>query len=464
MKDSSKMQNEKSTVMFSDPIMKSKKLLLGLALGQALGLSAVAADWPQWLGAKRDGVWRESGILKKFPEGGPKVNWRVPIGGGYAGPAVADGRVLIMDRQLAKGTANPDNQFDRGMIPGSERVIRLDEKTGRELWVHEYDCGYTVSYPAGPRATATVDGGRVYTLGAEGNLLCLNAESGKVLWQKDFKKEYGVKSPVWGFTGHPLVRGVHLICLARGKGSTAVCFDKLTGKEVWRSLTAREPGYCPPTLIQAGGVEQLIIWHPESINSLNPDTGEVYWTQPFRLRFGLSVPTPRQVGDQLFVTAFYNGPMMMNLAKDKPTATLAWKGNRNSEKNTDKLHSIMPTPFIEKGHIYGVCSYGQLRCLRVDTGERVWEDLTATRGGVEARWANAFLVKHENRFFLFNELGNLLIARLSPKGYEELDKAHLIEPTGRAAGRDVVWSHPAFANRNVLVRNDKEIASFSLAK
>jgi hypothetical protein len=105
-----------------------------------------------------------------------------------------------------------------------------------------------------------------------------------------------------------------------------------------------------------------------------------------------------------------------------------------------------------------------LRCLRAATGERVWEDLTATRGGVEARWANAFLVKHEDRFFLFNELGNLLIARLSPKGYEELDKAHLIEPTGRAAGRDVVWSHPAFANRNVLVRNDKEIASFSLAE
>ena len=460
------MQNEKPTVIFSNPMMKSKKFLLGMVLGQALGLSVVAADWPQWLGVERDGVWRESGILKKFPEGGPKVNWRVPIGGGYAGPAVADGRVFIMDRHLAKGTANPDNQFDRGMIPGSERVICLEEKTGRELWVHEYECGYTVSYPAGPRATATVDGDRVYTLGAEGNLLCLNAESGKMLWQKDFKKEYGVKSPVWGFTGHPLVRGGHLICLARGKGSTAVCFDKLTGKEVWRSLTAREPGYCPPTLIQAGGVEQLIIWHPESINSLNPDTGEVYWTQPFRLRFGLSVPTPRQVGDQLFVTAFYNGPMMMNLAKDKPTATLAWKGNRNSEKNTDKLHSIMPTPFIEKGHIYGVCSYGQLRCLRVDTGERVWEDLTATRGGEETRWGNAFLVKHapSDRFFLFNELGDLIIAKLSPKSYAPIDKAHLIEPTGKAMNRKVVWSHPAFANRNVLVRNDKEIVSFSLAE
>ena len=441
------------------------KLVLLLLLCQALILSVEAEDWTQWLGSKRDGVWREPGILKKFPNNGPKVNWRVPIGGGYSGPAVANGKVFVMDRFLSKGEKNPDNQFDRGAIPGFERVICFDEKTGRELWVHEYSCDYTVSYPCGPRATPTVDSPRVYTLGAEGNLLCLDADSGEVFWEKEFKKEYNVKAPNWGFTGHPLVHGGYLICLARGNGSTVVCYDKLTGKEIWRALTAREPGYSPPTIIHAGGVEQLIIWHPESINSLNPDTGELYWTQPFRLRFGLSVPTPRQVGNQLFVTAFYNGPMMMNLDPEKPAATLAWKGNRNSEKNTDKLHSIMPTPFIEKGHIYGVCSYGQLRCLLVDNGERVWEDLTATRDGKETRWGNAFLVKHKpsDRFFLFNELGDLIIAHLSPKGYEQIDKVNLIAPTGKAMNRKVVWSHPAFANRNILVRNDKEIASFSLA-
>ena len=109
-----------------------------LYLRDALPIS-LADDWPQWLGAKRDGVWRESGILKEFPDGGPKVNWRVPIGGGYAGPAVANGRVYVTDRQLAKDATNPDNQFARGHIPGSERVICLDEKTGRQLWMHEYD-------------------------------------------------------------------------------------------------------------------------------------------------------------------------------------------------------------------------------------------------------------------------------------------------------------------------------------
>ena len=413
--------------------------------------TATADDWPQWGGPRRDLVWREEGIVKTLPTRGllPRV-WSTPIGEGYSGPSVANGRVYITDFVRAKRI---------------ERIHALDAETGKILLTRTYPVRYSISYPAGPRMTPVVEDDRVYTIGAMGDMFCLKVSDGTVVWKKNFVADYGTKLPIWGMVASPLIDGGQLITLVGGTdGSLVVSFDKLTGKEVWRSLTAKEPGYCPPTLIRAGGVEQLIIWHPESLNSLNPDTGEVYWSEPFRVRSGLSIPTPRQLGNRLFITAFYNGSMMMNLDPDKPGATLAWKSKRASEKNTKELHSIMPTPFFEDNHIYGVCSYGQLRCLRADTGERIWEDLTATRGGKEARWANAFLVKHEDRFFLFNELGNLLIARLTPSGYEELDKAHLIEPTGRAAGRDVVWSHPAFANRNVLVRNDKEIASFSLAE
>ena len=445
--------------------MKNTIFLKRLILSFGIGLSNTLADeWPQWLGPKRDGIWREAGIIKRFPENGPKTLWRVPIGGGYAGPAVAGGRVFVTDRQLSTGARNPSNPFERGHIPGTERILCLNEKTGEVLWSHQYDCAYSVSYPAGPRATPTVDGNRVYTLGAEGHLLCLNASTGEIIWKTDFREVYSAKTPVWGFAGHPLVDGPRLLCLAGGPGSVAVCLDKMTGREIWKTLSAREPGYSPPTIIHAGGTRQLIIWHPESINSLNPETGELYWTQPFRVRSGLTVPTPRQLGNRLFITAFYNGPMMLELDPAKPAFTLAWKGNRNSEKNTDKLHSIMPTPFLEDGHIYGVCSYGQLRCLRADTGERIWEDLTATRGGKSVRWGNAFIVKHEDRFFLFNELGDLIIARMTPKGYRELDKTHLLEPTNQAAGRDVVWSHPAFASRNVYVRNDNEIIAVSMAE
>jgi outer membrane protein assembly factor BamB len=425
--------------------------------------TARADDWPQWLGPQRDAVWRESGIMEKFPPGGPPVRWRTPIGGGYAGPAVANGRVYVMDRQLAKGTSNPADPFSRSQIPGRERVLCLDESTGKVLWQHEYDCPYTVSYAAGPRTTATVAAGKVWTLGAEGHLLCLDATDGKVWWSRLFTQDYGIKTPVWGFAGHPLLDGQRLICLAGGQGSVAVAFDKDTGKELWRALTAREPGYAPPVIYEAGGRRQLIIWHPESVNSLNPETGEVYWSVPFKSREGLSVAMPRRLGDRLFVTTFYNGPLMLRLDHGKPGATPLWQGRKASERDTDGLHSIIPTPFLEEGHIYGVCSYGQLRCLNAETGERLWETFKATTGGQAVRWANTFLVKQGARFFLFNEKGDLILARLTPQGYEEISRAHLLEPTGTAAGRAVVWSHPAFANRQMFARNDREIICVSLA-
>jgi outer membrane protein assembly factor BamB len=180
------------------------------------------------------------------------------------------------------------------------------------------------------------------------------------------------------------------------------------------------------------------------------------------VRSGLAIPTPRLQDDLLFITSFYNGPIMLRLDRDKPAASIVWRGKSTSERNTDGLHSIMCTPFIDGEHIYGVCSYGQLRCLKTATGERVWETFAAT-SGKEVRWANAFLIKNGDRFFLPNEKGELIIARLTPKGYEEISRAKLLEPTNTAAGRDVVWSHPAFANRCIYARNDKELVSVSLA-
>ncbi len=290
-----------------------------------------ADDWPQWLGPQRDGVWRETGIVEKFPAGGPPVRWRVPMDAGYAGPAVAGGRVYVMDRQLATGANQPRNAFARGEIPGNERVLCLNEADGKILWQHTYDCPYTVSYASGPRCTPLVSGGRVYTLGTEGHLFCFEAESGKVVWAREFKKDFGVPAPIWGFAGHPLLEGNKLICLVGGEGSTAVAFDKDTGRELWRALSAREPGYAPPTLIEGGGTRQVIIWHAEAINSLDPETGKVHWTYPWPIRNGVSLATPRQAGDWLFFTAFYNGSRMFRLVRTKPAAEIAWQSERNGE-------------------------------------------------------------------------------------------------------------------------------------
>ncbi|MEP6672075.1 MAG: PQQ-binding-like beta-propeller repeat protein [Chthoniobacter sp.] len=437
---------------------------LSLAVLLFAASTSQADDWPQWLGPQRDAVWRETGIVEKLPADGPPIRWRTPIGAGYTGPAVANGRVYVMDRQLADGATNPGNAFQRGEIPGNERVLCLNEADGKILWEHRYDCPYTVSYAAGPRCTPLVRDGHVYTLGAEGHLFCLDAASGRVLWSRDFKKDFGVKTPTWGFAAHPLLDGQKLICLVGGEGSVAVAFDKDTGQELWRALSAREPGYCPPTLINAGGARQLIIWHPESVNALDPETGKVLWTQPWRIQSGLSLAQPRQSGDLLFLTAFYNGSHLFRLDATKPDATLVWQSEHSSEKNTDKLHSIMSTPFVADGYIYGVCSYGQLRCLKLDTGERLWETLAATTpDNKPTRWANAFLIQQAGRFFLWNEKGDLIIARLTPQGYEEISRAHLLDPTNTDPHREVLWSHPAFANRCIYARNDREIICASLA-
>ncbi|HLH53244.1 MAG TPA: PQQ-binding-like beta-propeller repeat protein [Verrucomicrobiae bacterium] len=436
---------------------------LALSFGLAV-VCAQAEDWPQWLGPNRDSVWSETGILDKFPEAGPPVKWRVKIGSGYSGPVVWKGRVYVMDRQLPPDAANPADPFQRGMITGGERVLCLNESDGKVLWQHQYECAYTVSYPAGPRTSPLASDGKLFTLGAEGNLFCLDAESGKVLWSHDFKKEFGVKTPMWGFAGHPLLEGNKLICLVGGAGTTLVAFDRNSGKELWRSLTTEEPGYSSPILCKAGGKKQLILWQPEGADSVDPETGKLYWFVPFKSRSGLTVSTPRRMGDLLFFTSFYNGSLMLRLDPDKPMATLAWQTEKGNEKDTTHLNSILCTPFLENGFIYGVCSYGQLRCLNAETGQRVWETLKATTSGEPVRWANAFIVKNANRFFLFNEKGDLIIAKLTPSGYEELSRAHLLEPANKDPGRPVVWSHPAFANRKIYARNDKDLICAELAK
>ncbi len=428
-----------------------------------LSKSLLADDWPQWLGSQRDSVWRETGIMETFPSGGLKIRWRTATGAGYSGPAVADGRVFLMDRQLATNANSPKDPFQRGIINGTERVLCLDAANGKELWKYVYDCPYSMSYSAGPRTTPLVSDGKVFTVGAEGNLVCLESKTGRLLWSKDFKKDYNIPTPMWGFAGNPLLDGNRLICLVGGEGSTLVAFERDTGKELWRALSAKEPGYSSPTIIQAGGKRQLILWHPEAANSLNPEDGSLYWSEKVTSRSGMSIATPRREGNLLLFTSFYNGSLMMRLDEHKPAASPVWRTQKASEKDTTHLNAVMCTPFLENGYIYGICSYGQLRCLKAETGERIWETFQATTSGEPVRWANAFLVKNGKRFLIFNEKGDLISARLSPEGYQELSRTHLLEATNKDPGRAVVWSHPAFANKCIYARNDVELVCAELS-
>jgi outer membrane protein assembly factor BamB len=427
-----------------------------LCLAAAFAPSAWGDDWPQWLGPERNSVWAETGIVREFGGEGPPIKWRVPIAGGYAGPAVAQGRVIVTDYQVDQGdaVANPSM---RPELHGRERVLCLDAETGSELWKHEYECTYKISYPAGPRVTPTIDGDRVYTLGAEGHLKCLALDDGRVIWERDLKADYKMaEAPFWGFSGHPLVAGDLLYCLVGGEGSVAVALDKMTGEERWRALTAESPGYCPPSMIEAGGQQQLLIWHPESVNSLDPATGKVFWSLPLKPAYGMSIVAPSKSGDKLFVGAIQNESLLVRLSDTSPTAEEVWRG-----KGIFPVHSPV---FMEGDYLYGVHRDGTLCCVDLNTGERVWETTEPTTGARPLNSGTAFLVKNQDCFFIFNERGELVIAKLSPQGCEIVSRAKLVEPTGDAFNRKVVWSHPAFANRCIFVRNDAEIVCASLAE
>ncbi len=446
--------------------MRRFAIVTFVAAGVVFGAThAQADDWPQWRGAGRLAVWSETGIVDRFPDSGLKVAWRTPVRSGFAGPAVADGRVFVLDWR-----EDPESRT----LDGTERLVALDEETGAVLWTHEWATSYRMlqaSYAIGPRATPTVDGDRVYAVGASGALRCVDAASGELIWSRNYIDDYDTSVATWGVASAPLVDGDRLIAIVGGEpDALVVAFDKRTGAELWRAVeVVGEMGYGQPVIYEAGGVRQLIVWHAAALVSLDPETGETYWEEPWEVGAGMSVATPVRDGDYLLVSQFYYGSMMMRLDTDRPSASVLWKGASRSEMpdETDGLHALITTPIVTAGHVYGVGSYGELRGLDARTGERLW---MSDRMTVQARWGTAYMVRQGGRYFVSNDEGYLIIARFTPEGYVEVDRTMLLEATShsgygpqRRFDRLVNWSHPAFANRHVVQRNDNEVIRASLA-
>lgn len=422
-----------------------------------------ADDWPQWMGPKRDNVWRETGLLEEFPDAGLRVRWRTPIAGGYAGPAVVGTRVYVTD-YVTKDNVKVDN-FDRKTFTGNERVLCLNETDGAVIWQHEYPVKYTISYPSGPRCTPVVHEGKVYALGAEGNLCCLDAAMGKVIWEKDLKTAYKTKSAIWGYAGHPLIDGQKLITLAGGADSHLVALDKDTGAELWRSQTIKEQGYCPPTIIEAGGAQQLINYSPSAVLALNPEDGKLLWSVPYEATSGSIIMSPVKSGDLLYCGGYSDKNLLLRLAKDKPGAEVVWRDQRKAG-----ISPVNVQPFADNGTLYGFDQNGELMAIEIATGKRLWTSTAPIDGKRPAGSATAFIVKYAgttagNRYWLFNDLGELILAELSPTGYKEIARSKpIVERTNSAFGRAVVWCMPAFANKRMYVRNDKECVCVELGK
>ncbi|MFW6170872.1 MAG: PQQ-binding-like beta-propeller repeat protein [Planctomycetota bacterium] len=426
-------------------------ILAVLVVVQPAGLGLLLADeWPQWRGLNRDGVWHETGLLERFEEPRLEHRWRVPVSSGYSGPTVADGRVYVTDRVVKP----------REM----ERVHCFQWQTGREIWSHAYDCSYGgVSYTAGPRAAVTIDQGRAFSLGTMGHLHCYDAASGEIQWAMDLKEDYDIRIPIWGVSAAPLVHQELLIVQAGGADDACIlALDKSDGTEVWRALDDRA-SYSAPLLIEQAGRRVLVCWTGAHVAGLNPDSGKVYWKHPFTpKKMIINVPTPVVEDNRLFVSAFYDGSLMLRLRQDEVAVEPLWRRRGANERRTDSLHAMISTPYLEGDYVYGVDSYGQLRCLDAHTGDRIWEDLTAVPTD---RWANIHLVRNQDKIWMFNERGELIISKLSPAGFEEISRAKLIEPTTEQLSRrgGVCWSHPAFAYKHVFARNDQELVCATLA-
>lgn len=426
--------------------MRNRRHALVPLFASILGAFAMAArgdDWPQFRGPTRDGVWAETGVLQTFPADGLKVRWRAPVGSGLSSPIVSDGRIFVSDSETKKPKA-------------WERVQCFDEHSGRLLWMHSDEVKYPEwafdsNAPAGPDATPITSDGKIYVLGKNAHLMCLDVHDGAVLWESDVMKDYGL-TEFSGTTPSPLIEG-HLLILVIGAqpGASVLALDKDTGKEIWRALD--DPWtYSSPVVITAGGVRQLIVLTPIAITSLNPATGKTWWREKLEVRGDFTAACPVFHEPLLFA-----GGTMFQVNPDQPSVSVLWPVARTSY--TRRILSQTSIPLIADGCVFSDKSYGHLIGLEALTGKKLWQrdGITNTSNGAAQQ-----LYPNEDSVLIFTDQGDLIRGQLSAEGYQEISRVHVIAGTYPFAGRKVVWPLPAFADRHIFVRNDEELICASL--
>jgi outer membrane protein assembly factor BamB len=398
------------------------------------------ADWNQWRGPDRSATWYNGPTLDSLTSERIEKVWEAPIGSGYSGPTVAKGQVCVMDYKN-----------------GNERILCLDVYTGKEVWTFSYPVSYSVGYPTGPRASVLLNDGKAYSWGTMGNLHCLDASTGKVLWEVNSVEQYSSRMPVWGMASNLiLVDDLLIVQLGGTGGACMVAFHKDTGNEAWRALDD-EASYAAPVLILQAGQQVLVCWTGESITGLNPQNGAIFWSIPFEPReMIMNIADPVYAPPYLFLSAFFDGSYLFKLGQDTLSAELVYHRHGVSERMTEALHCCISTPIVRNGFVYGIDSYGETRCLDLQTGDRIWEDLSLVTGG---RWANVHLVNQADKVWGFNETGELLLGKFSPEGYRNLGRVKVIEPVRISPNprNGVNWAHPAFAADHIYVRSDSKL-------
>lgn len=409
-----------------------RDVLLFLLL--ALACHCHAQDWPRWRGTNGDGRWNPEDLPADFAQREPVRLWKKDIGAGYGGVTVSAGRVYVMDRQKAPREA--------------ERVLCFDAVSGKELWTHTWEVEYgSMDYGTGPRSCVNITDGMAYALGATGVALCLDAETGKVMWQVDTVEKLGAKIPTWGFAASPVIDGDRvLLHVGADKGGSVVALDKQSGRELWRG--GPDPaGYCTPEIITHAGTRQLIAWGPEHIQSLDPGTGAVNWTYPYPVTYGVSIAQPLYHDGLLLVSGYWHGTKVLRLGSTPRDVALVWE-------NETGICGLMSAPLFMDGVVYMLDRIRGLQAFELKTGKILWsDDNMLTPKDRNPQMSLVWAKESENLATLLNASGELVHVRLNAAGREELARWQIIGKT---------WAHPAFAGNHVFARSDKELVAWRL--
>jgi outer membrane protein assembly factor BamB len=402
--------------------------LLALAL---LCGTAAAADWPQWLGPKRDATSSE----KVEPwKGDLKVVWRQPVGEGHSSPVVADG-VVYLHYKLAGQDA--------------EALQAFDARTGKPLWQASYPRGaYKGLFGSGPRATPAVAGGRVFTHGITGLVTCFDAKKGEQLWQKDTQKELKAPKLFFGSSSSPLVIGDRVVVMVGAKGAGLVAFNARDGGIGWKSL---DDGATYSSPVVLGRQPQLVALTKQRLVGLNPADGSLYWGFPLVDKLAESSSTPVIAGGLLVASSITYGSVGLKMEEkdQKPAVEKVWF--------KEELNSYFSTPVGVGDQLYivtatrppAVATAATLRCVDPTTGKELW-----SRPNV-GKYHASLLRTADNKLLLLEEAGDLVLMEPDAKAYRELARAKICGNT---------WAHPALSDGRIYIRDSKELICVQVAQ
>lgn len=404
-----------------------------------------ADDWPQWRGPNRDAVWHEDGIVTSFPAEGLKILWRAEVSTGFSSPIVADGRVYLTDVQLTY----PDPK---------ERVLCFDAATGQPLWTHAYPEAYEDYGPdqptMGPISTPLWRDGKLYVIGYS-QLHCLDARDGTVLWKKALEQEYG-SQPRLTYASPLIEERLLIIYAGRFSDDPNACLiamDKDSGATAWRAITDYA-AMSSPIVVGAAGKRQVIAWSQQAVTAVDATSGEVLWREETRPENQSSaVSTPVSDGRRVLV-----GALMLELGETEPAARVQWPESKSPARRN---FSMTSTPMLRGDSVFAHRTTGELVCVDALTGDERWQNEEVTELG---RGSSIHMTACGEHTFLFTDRGELIVARLDADGYSEISREVLLEPTFPMSGTKFVWTPPAYANRCVFARNDRELVCASLAE